>query len=64
MNADLKMALGGIGGLIVLYLVVSNATNFAKVTNSIASSSANVISTLQGRGGSSSFATLGTVTNA
>lgn len=58
MNGDLKMALGGIGALVFAYLVIANAGNFAKVTNSIASSSANVISTLQGRGGSTSVSNL------
>lgn len=50
MNSDVKMVLGGVGVLIFAYLVIANAPNFAKVTDSIAGSSASVIGTLQGRG--------------
>jgi hypothetical protein len=60
MNQDLKMALGGVGALIFAYLVIANASNFAKVTNSIAQDSASVISTLQGRGSGSVGTTLAT----
>jgi hypothetical protein len=42
------MVLGGIGLLIFAFLVIKNAGNFAKVTDSIAGDSAKVITTLQG----------------
>lgn len=50
MNADLKMVLGGIGLLIFTYLLIRNASNFSKITDSVANDSATVIKTLQGNG--------------
>lgn len=54
MNGDIKMVLGGVGVLIFAYLVIANAPNFAKVTDSVAGDSASVIGVLQGRGGGTS----------
>lgn len=49
MNDTLKLALGGIGGLIALYLLVKYGDGFAKVVNSTGSVLVNESKTLQGR---------------
>ncbi len=63
MNKDVLTVVGGIGGLIFLYLVLSHASQFGTITQSIASSSTGLISTLQGNGGSTSIASLPTLGN-
>jgi hypothetical protein len=55
MSRELTTILGGIGGLIFLYLILKNAQPFGQITQSIASSSTGLISTLQGQGGTTSF---------
>ncbi len=60
MNRDVLTIVGGIGGLVFLYLVLSHATEFGQITQSIASSSTGLISTLQGNGGSTSVGALNT----
>lgn len=45
---DTMTIVGGIGGLIVLFLVLTHATDFGKITQSIAGSSVDLISVLQG----------------
>jgi hypothetical protein len=60
-NADAKMVLSGIGGLIFAYLVIANYKNFNAITNSIAQDSSTLISTLQGRGGGQNLAATTTV---
>lgn len=49
MNDDVKMALGGIGGLIALYLLVKFGNGFAKVVSSTGSVLVSETTTLQGR---------------
>lgn len=48
-NINAGHIIGGIGGLIVLYLVLSKSTDFGNVTKGIAASSQTLITTLQGR---------------
>lgn len=49
MNLNVGHIIGGIGGLIVLYLVLNKAQDFNKITTGIAGSSQSLITTLQGR---------------
>lgn len=45
---DTMTIVGGIGGLIVLFLVLTHASDFGKITQAIAGSSVDLISVLQG----------------
>lgn len=45
---DTMTIVGGIGGLILLFLILTNAEAFGKITQSISGSSVSLIKTLQG----------------
>lgn len=49
MSENIKIILGGVGGLIALYLLVKNGGGFAQVVNSTGSVLVNESKTLQGR---------------
>lgn len=49
MNLNAGHIIGGVGGLIVLFLVLNKADSFNSITKGIAGSSQSLITTLQGR---------------
>lgn len=49
MNDDVKMVLGGMGGLILIYLLVKNGSGFASVVSSTGGQAVNITKALQGR---------------
>lgn len=49
MNDDVKMILGGMGGLILIYLLVKNGGGFAQVVSASGGQAVNITKALQGR---------------